>query len=170
SSSQLAFYSRLGWATPKQVARVQVSTDNGGTWQEVWSEAGSGDRGEVAFTQRTVSLGSFANRQIKIRFVYDYTGGGYFPQTDTDVGFYIDNISLSAADQLTNAVVTDIPVGNSFVFYPTNSGDYSLRVRAQVSGRYLDWGPLLRVTASTVTPPTARFSSTPSVSGNQVPI
>ena len=169
ASSQLIFYSRLGIATSSQVARVQISTDNGNTWPDVWSQAGTGSD-EGAFSQHTVSLGGFTNRQIKIRFVYDFIGGSYYSQTSAGVGFYLDNISVTGADQLSNPVVTDIPTGTSFAFYPTNSGDYSLRVRAQVSNRYLDWGPLLRVTATTLAPVSLQFSRSPSVSGNQVQI
>ena len=169
ASSQLTFYSQLSWANSTQVARAQVSTDNGSTWQEVWSQAGTGGNGENSFTQRAVSLNSFAGQPIKIRFMYDFTGGQFFPQTD-GVGFYIDNISVTGAEQLSNPAVTDIPSGTSFAFYPTNSGDFSLRVRAQVSSRYLDWGPLLRVTATTLAPVSLQFSGSPSVSGNQVQI
>ena len=165
TNSQLIFYSRLGLATSTQVARAQVSADNGSTWQDVWSEAGSDGSGENGFTQRTVSLSGFANQQIQIRFVYDFTGGNYFPQTDSGAGFYLDNISVTSAEQLSNPVVSDIAAGASFVFYPTNSGTYSLRVRAQVSNRYLDWGPLFRVTASPV-----QFSGPPTVSGGQAQI
>ncbi|PYL00318.1 MAG: hypothetical protein DME19_05400 [Verrucomicrobia bacterium] len=168
AGSQLTFYSQLSWANSTQVARAQVSTDNGSTWQDVWSQAGTGGSGESVFTQRAVSLGSYAGQQIKIRFMYDFTGGQFFPQTD-GVGFYIDNISVTGADQLSNPFVADIPTGTSFVFYPTNTGDYSSRVRAQVSNRYLDWGPIVRVTASVITPATVQFS-TPAVSGNQAQI
>ncbi|PYJ85499.1 MAG: hypothetical protein DME22_08945, partial [Verrucomicrobia bacterium] len=169
AGSQLIFYSQLSWAFSNQVARAQVSTDNGTTWQDVWSQAGTGDSGDSSFNQQTVSLSTFASRQIQIRFVYDFSSGSYY-NLSPGVGFYIDNISVTGAEQLNNPVVADIPTGTSFAFYPTNAGDYSLRVRAQVSNHYLDWGPLLQVTATTLAPVSLQFSRSPSVSGNQVQI
>ena len=169
ASSQLIFYSQLSWAFPNQVARAQVSTDNGANWQDVWSQAGTGDNGDTSFNQRTVSLSSFTGQQIQIRFAYDFSSGSYY-DVSPGVGFYIDNISVTGAEQLSNPTVTDIPNGTSFVFSPTNSGDYSLRVRAQVSGRYLDWGPLLRVTAANIAPATVQFNGSPSVAGANVQI
>jgi len=169
ASSQLIFHSQLSWATSTEIARAQVSTDNGSSWLDVWSQAGTDGSGDSGFNSQTIPLGTFANRQIQIRFVYDFAGGSYYP-AGSGVGFYIDNISVTGAEQLSNPVVTDIPTGTSFAYYPTNSGDYSLRVRAQVSNRFLDWGSLMRVTATTLAPVSLQFSSSPSVSGNQAQI
>src|ERR1017187_7108394 len=78
-NSQLTFAKRLGCAAPIQVARAQISA-NGGVWQDAWSQAGSGGSGDASFSRVTNSLGAYAGVPVQVRFVYDYTGGSYYPQ------------------------------------------------------------------------------------------
>ena len=170
AASQIQFNSRLAIATPNQVARVQVSVDQGTSWEEIYSQPGADQPGEGSFSLRAVSLSNFAGRSIIVRFVYDYTGDTFYPQTSSGVGWYIDDISFSDTDELTGSVVANITTGTSFVFSPISAGDYLLRVRAGIPGRTLAFGPGKRVTATSVVPPTVQFSGTPSVSGNQVQI
>ena len=167
AGSQLIFYSQLSWATTDEIAQAQVSTNNGNTWQEVWSQAGTDDMGESSFTQQTISLGGYANQQIQIRFFYAFTGGSYFP-ADSGVGLYLDNISVTDAEQLSDPIVTDVPAGTNFSFSPTNTGDYSLRVRARVSNHDLGWGPVYRVTSTNLSSGSLQFSGAPTLTGNQV--
>jgi len=37
ANSQLSFSKLLGYATSNEVARAQISTDSGSTWQDLWS-------------------------------------------------------------------------------------------------------------------------------------
>jgi hypothetical protein len=147
-ASQLRFSSRLGWATDEQIARAQVSVTGGSSWEDLWSQPGSGGRGETAFTEQAIPLSRFAGQEILLRFLYDFTDGNYFPQTDTGVGLYIDNITVTDAEELVDEVITDI-AGASVVFNPAELGDYSLRVRARVSEKFLEWGPAKLVSAQT---------------------
>jgi hypothetical protein len=167
TNCQLVFSKRLGYATSSQIAHAQISTNNGVAWQDVWSQAGSGGSGESSFSRITNSLGAFAGVTTKIRFVYDYTSGGYYPQTSTGVGLYLDDIAVTNADQAQNPVTNNIPAGNSFVFFPTNTGDYLLCVCAQLPGRTLPWGPTIRVSVSNLPPMTIQFTGQPARSGNQ---
>src|SRR5207244_3058712 len=66
---QLSFASRLGWATPEQVARLQISTNSGATWEDLWSRPGDNSPGQSAFSTITTSLAPFAGREILVRFV-----------------------------------------------------------------------------------------------------
>jgi hypothetical protein len=170
AASQLQFNSRLATATPNQVARVQVSADQGASWEEVYSQPGADQPGEGSFRIRQVSLSNFAGRSINVRFIYDYTDGTFYPQTSSGVGWYIDDISFSDTAELTDSAVANIPTGTSFVFSPVSAANYLLRVRANTPGRTLAFGPAKGVTATSVTSPTVQFSGTPSVSGNQVQI
>jgi hypothetical protein len=167
TNCHLVFSKRLGYATSSQIAHAQISTNNGVAWQDVWSQAGSGGSGESSFSRITNSLGAFAGVTTKIRFVYDYTSGGYYPQTSTGVGLYLDDIAVTNADQAQNPVTNNIPAGNSFVFFPTNTGDYLLCVCAQLLGRTLPWGPGIRVSVSNLPPMTIQFAGQPARSGNQ---
>src|SRR5206468_4894426 len=112
--SILSFASRLGWASPAQAARVQVSEDGESSWQEVWSAVGTGDHGQTDFSPQSVPLAGFANQAVNVRFVYDYTIGSYFPQPDSGVGWYIDNISITDASELLDEAIADASPGNSF--------------------------------------------------------
>jgi hypothetical protein len=163
----LVFSKRLGYATSSQIARAQVSTNNGVAWQDVWNEAGSGGSGDASFSQITNSLAAFAGVPTKIRFLYDFIGGSYYPQTSSGVGLYLDNIAITNADQSQPFATNNVPGGSSFVFFPTNSSDYLLSVCAQLPGRTLPWGPSLRVSVSSLPLMTIQFAGLLSRSGNQ---
>ena len=69
---------------------------------------------------------------------------------------------------MTNPLISNIPVGLSFSFYPTNAGNYLLQVRAQINSRTLSWGPALTVAASA--PPPVLQLLKPVLTGSQVQI
>ena len=96
ADTQLFFQSRLQYATTAQIAKLQVSSDGGSTWPDtIYSQAGAGNSGEGVFILRSVDLGaSYANQQIRIRFYYDFTGGSLYPQTDTYIGWLVDDIQI----------------------------------------------------------------------------
>lgn len=171
-ASQLLFSSRLGWATSQQVARTQVSVSGVDSWQDVWSQAGTGGRGETLFIEQSVSLAPFAGQEIRLRFVYDYLGGNFFPQTDPDVGFYIDDIEVTDAEELLDEVIADVPSGTAFVFNPGDLADYSLSVRAKVADRFLAWGPERQIRAQAGEAPqlSLRITAIQSLLANRVQI
>jgi hypothetical protein len=170
AGSELSFRSRLGWASGGQVTRVQVSTNDGESWQELWSRPGTGDSGQSGFELVTLPLEEFANLETRVRFVYDHTSGTFFPQTDPGVGWYLDDITLSNARELLDPVVTAIPSGTSFNFMPATMDDHSLRVRAELSGeRLMPWGPAFIVAVTDeVVAPVIRLTQTPVFSGGQL--
>lgn len=130
SASELRFQSRLAGATADQIARVEVSLDEGSSWREVHAQAGSGGNGEEAFALRTVSLAPFAGRAIWVRFNYGFIFG---PASNVKpgigvVGWYIDDIEVTAAQRLADPIVTAGSVP-SFDFVPPTPGEYYLDVR-----------------------------------------
>lgn len=101
--SKLFFLSRLGYAATGQTAKVQMSTDGGGTWPTtLYSQAGTSSGVapvEDAFSLRTIDLAPYAGQSARFRFYYDYLPGGLaFTEFDPPVGWYIDDIQI--ADQL----------------------------------------------------------------------
>jgi hypothetical protein len=167
ANSQWTFAKRLSWASSNQVARAQISTNGGGTWQDVWTQAGTGGSGDAAFSRITNSLSPYAGQLLQVRFVYDFLGGTYFPQTSTGIALYLDDIAVSNAEQLLNASTNNLAAGNSFTFYPANTNSCLLLVRAQIGGRALPWGPALRVTVATPAP-SLQLVSAPVLATNQV--
>jgi hypothetical protein len=141
NNASINFQSRLGYASPDQRAMVEVSTDDGATWTNIYTQAGSGSSGEAIFNQRTVSLASYAGLTIKLRFVYDFQSGSYFSQTDPGVGWYIDDITFSNTDQITSETVNDI-LSPGFTFKPSVVGTYGLQARAKTGHDFLPWGPI----------------------------
>lgn len=141
AGAELTFGSRLAVATPDQVARVQVSTDDGRTWQDLWTQAGSEVPGETGFQRRQVSLGSVAGKLASLRFVYAVNPGGrYYLDTGDGVGWYLDDIQVSPAEELVDESVSPVSVGQELVFRPAQVGDYLLEVRARIGDRVLPWG------------------------------
>jgi len=95
--TKLFFLSRLRYATTTQIARVQISTDGGNTWPtNIYNQAGSNDSGEGAFSLRTVDLGGYSAQSLRFRFYYDYTGGSGYPQIDSAVGWFVDDIQIGS--------------------------------------------------------------------------
>lgn len=146
AASQLVFWSRLGFAAAGQTARVQISTDDGRTWVDLWTRTGTGTAGEANFSQHTIPLSAYAGRVVGLRFAFIFGGGSYFPQTSAGVGWYLDDILVSEAESLGGEVIQPA-TGTAFEFRPAVEGLYLLQARARIGDRILSWGPDLRVTA-----------------------
>ncbi|WP_428306059.1 CAP domain-containing protein [Lacipirellula sp.] len=101
ADSKLFFLSRLGFAASGQVARVEMSTNNGATWPiSLYAQTGTSTGSapvESNFALRTVDLSAYAGQSAKFRFNLDFIGGTAFTQTSAGVGWYVDDIQL--ADQ-----------------------------------------------------------------------
>lgn len=154
-NSSLRFESRLGWATPDQEATVQVSSNEGLTWTTVYEQAGSGNSGEGAFASKSVPLAQFAGEILQVRFIFE-ADGSFFPRIDAGVGWYVDDIQLVDADEVTNEQIQTASPG-SFAFNPSVISSFGLQVRAKTGHNFLDWGPLFTIT-STPTKPEFRFT------------
>lgn len=99
SDTKLYFMSRLDWATPTQIAKVQLSTDQGTSWPiTVFSQAGDANdpAGDGGFIFHQVDLSAYAGQSVRIRFFYDFSGGSRFPQTTPDIGWVIDDIRVAS--------------------------------------------------------------------------
>lgn len=167
TNSQLTFAKRLGYAMPGQVARAQITTNGGAAWQDVWSQPGTGSQGDSSFFRITNSLAAYAGVPVRIRFVYHHVSGSFYYQTDSEVGLCLDDIAVSNAEEVQSPLIQNASGSSSLVFFPTNAGDYLLRVRAQLPGRMLPWGPTTRVTVTNLPPMTIQFVGQPARSGNQ---
>ncbi len=108
ADTKLFFQSRLSWATSGQVAKVQLSSDGGSSWgTNLYSQAGTGDGGEGAFGLREIDLSPYASQNARFRFLYDHTGGSAYTQSDTHIGWRIDDIQIGA-----ELAKTEYSIGN----------------------------------------------------------
>ncbi len=149
-AAELVFNSRLGWATADQVATVQISIDNGGNWDDLWQQAGTGNGGETSFAQRHVSLAEYAGRTVHVRFAYQFDEGTFYPQTSAGVGFYVDDIEITDAAQTSSWTTAPTGPGTQFDFASPVAGEYGLQVRALLWEGFpgIDWGPMHSVRVS----------------------
>jgi hypothetical protein len=146
-SSSLRFYSRLTWAMPNQIAKVQVSVDDGQSWADIFVQSGDDEEGDVSFREIVLNLGVYAGRAIRLRFNYVYSRGPWYNQTD-GVGWFFDNIELLNAQEAFSPQVAPANSAATFTFTPAASGNYWLDVRPKLFGDYAgEWGQGLAVTA-----------------------
>ena len=153
ANSTLLFASRLAASTEDQTAVVEVSTDNGVTWTEIYSQSGhQSGPWETVFQDRTLNLGQFAGSTIRVRFAYVPTGL-VFIDTDPGTGWFIDDITFENTAEISNEAVSDA-TGRTFTFQPAAEGDFVLQGRARTGHGFLPWGPGLAVRAEegTTTP------------------
>lgn len=116
SGAAVYFASRLGWASSDQSAQVHVTTDNGANWTVIYNQNGTGTSGESTYNSRSTSLESYTNTLIRLRFVYHFAGGSYFPQTDVGVGWHIDDITVSNAYESVSSEESTISSDTNFLF------------------------------------------------------
>lgn len=154
AGASIEFGSRLGFATVGQVARVQVSVDGGTAWATVYEQAGNGGSTDSDFVNQSVSLASYVDRSILIRFAYEYEGGLFFSGTTSGVGWYVDQISFTNVKQMLNTETTSFGPTNSFNFNSSTLGDIALQVRAIAWGGFpQEWGKVksVSITAFSIT-------------------
>jgi hypothetical protein len=157
-SGSLQLASRLGWAAPGQVARIQASADEGRTWSTLWSLEGTDGPGQTSFVTVTVSLAAYAGATVRVRFLYDYTGGSIYTDTGSGVGWYLDDIRFSDVEQLAGIALAETASTN-FVFVPTAPANCAVRVQPKVGARWLPFGPAKTITVSGSLPFTAQIDS-----------
>ena len=148
ASAQVKFKSRFGYATAAQVAHVQTSTDDGLSWDTLFTAAGTSTP-DAGFSDKAVSLAAYANRTVTVRFVFQCEGDGtIFNQTDENIGWYLDDISFANTQELAVATLGPVTAGATFDFTPATAGNFAVQARAEFFGDYLfEWGPILPVTA-----------------------
>jgi hypothetical protein len=115
SNAMLSFQSQLGFATSAEVARVQVSADNGANWTDLYTQAGNGSY-ESSFTPHTISLSNYAGATLLLRFNYDFQSGEYY-DGGFPLGWYFTDVLITNAQTLineatNNSSVTNIVSGN----------------------------------------------------------
>ncbi len=156
---EVRFHDLFRFATTTSRLSVEVSTDGGSSWAEVWGRSGNGSTSssgwDADFNARAVSLAAYAGQQVRLRFVFRATGLR-FVGTDTNNGVFVDDISVGGAVELVNTTTTALDsAAQGFALGETTAGaplaaggTYYLRVRPQVGTRWFGDGPLKVVTVA----------------------
>jgi uncharacterized protein YkwD len=150
STSVLEFYSQLRWATGSQHARVEISRDDGSTWEPVFSQSGIPGTRESTYSLKSISLSAYAGIPVQLRFRYTIEGISFYNTLTTDFGWLFDSISVSNLF-IANTVVETTSPTPSYNFTPASDGTYVLQSAGINNSRQLPYGTLTRVTASTLT-------------------
>jgi hypothetical protein len=157
AESVLTFRSRLGIATATETARVQISIDDGVSWVDLFSQSGMSATNtnmpaptEAAFVARTIALGAYAGRSVALRFVFSVGFGITFvPQPANNVGWFIDDISLTGVQAITPGAATRVLAGNNFTLSPSSPGGFGLQARGVLFEAYpMEWGTITNVNAA----------------------
>jgi hypothetical protein len=156
NSPTLTFLSQVGVVSINEVAHVQISTDDGDSWVDVFTQAGKSTAAnanaitEENFVARTISLAPFAGRTISVRlsFTLDPTGRLYVPGVNNLVGWFVDNLTLTDVQTATPGPFTRVPNSSNLAFTPPAAGAIALQARGVMFGAYpIEWGRVLSVTA-----------------------
>jgi hypothetical protein len=151
TNTSLKFQGLLGYATTNEVARVQVSTNGGGAWMDIYTQTGTGGSGQAAFVAHSLSLSNCAGQITHVRFNYDYAGGAYYSQISPDVGWCIEDIVMTNASQLVN-FATNATVSTNFNFASDQTGNWVLEASGVIFNQFgLDWSPAIQL--AVVNPP-----------------
>jgi hypothetical protein len=146
TNTQVSFKSMLAYASSDEAAHVQVSTNGGATWVDLYIQYGTDGPGESSFTTRSISLASYAGLATVLRFNFD-TKGSFYPYTDPVVGWSLKGIVITNTEQLLTPTTNSTP-STYFAFNPSQLGGYNLEARALIFTDFpLDWGPIKQVTA-----------------------
>ena len=154
-SSNLSFQSMVRAATDTQIAKVNISLDNGVSWINKFSQPGltpqgvSGGPDENSFSEKNIDLSAYENRTIHIQFEYDHLGGFAFPGSDSNVGWFFDDINLTGVQSMNSITTSDlITESTSIDFTPGAVGDVSLQAQGMLHDFYeMEWGAVLSVSA-----------------------
>jgi hypothetical protein len=160
TGAKVDFQSRLGIAFsgnqttgPGEIARLEISTDDGKSWGSIWLQAGTEqdkgpDNSEKVFNARSVSLASYVGKLVMLRFNFDVNPVvGWFDQSGDKYGWYIDDITITSAEEAINPTMTTLDGSATFQFAPANAGNYILQFAATAGARNFPFGPWHAVTA-----------------------
>jgi hypothetical protein len=168
SSTMLSFSSLLGYATSDETARVQISTDGGASWQDLFAEAGSNGSGESSFTPHNLSLAAYAGQSALLRFNFDYSSGSYYPLDLPIAGWCLEDIAITNSRVLLGEA-TNATASTNFTLVPAQAGTYLLQVRGVIFDQFPTEVGTTRTVTAIAGSPLIQLSP-PVISGSQVKI
>ena len=107
TNTTLSFLSELGFAETGEVARVQISTNYGLNWRDVYTHFGNGSY-ESSFTSNSISLSNCAGMPTLLRFNYDVVNGQAYV-SGFPIGWFFTGIVLTNAQAVINQT-TNSPI------------------------------------------------------------
>ncbi|GEM_PF-1724782 len=173
ASSQISFRYRRYFIHPDTKLRVELSLDGGSGYSTIHTidgqnTSGSSAQWDSSFLSANINVpAQFVDKAVRLRFRLETTGSTYLGSSNT-IGLYLDNISVSNSQELSNGTTQSI-AGNlqHFDFTPDSAGQsYLLSLRPILGGHAFDYGPLLSV-SSVAAPPAPVINSAATAEGAQ---
>jgi hypothetical protein len=155
-NARVDFKSLLAFAGEGEVAKFQVSVDNGASWTTLWSQTGDQSE-ETVFSAKSASLAAYANKNIRVRFVFDYIGdnlpAAILPDpTDPafdHIGWFFDDITFVNTHTRINSVESNLTTTPQVILGPGPAlGTYLLEFQTVVGARAFEYGPAKEITVA----------------------
>jgi hypothetical protein len=148
-------------STVHQVAYLELSTDGGSTWTNLWSRRGVGTNGtpDSSFRREQISFAPYTGRDVNVRFRYS-AEGPYFSELRAQFGFFLDNIRVTNTEILRSVANARLPAGQAFPFTPSQAGTWRIRVRPVTANGPLIYGPETALATAATTNPSGRLRLT----------
>ena len=175
ASSTISFRELFRWLFTVNRLSLEISTDGGGRWAELYGRNGAytyvvgatykSELWDGEWAARSVSLASYASQPVRLRFILRHNDLS-FDTADIHHGCYIDDISITGVRVLGSGVKKSFPTpalrldsisaGGALL----TSKSYLMRVRPRVGSKLMSYSPLLTVTAK---PPTSYETANPAL-------
>jgi hypothetical protein len=164
ADARIDFKSLLAFAGDGQVAKFEISENDGASWTTLWSQPGDLSE-ESQFSNNTVSLAAYAGKRIRARFVFDFVGGdvGVLPPPGDPnfdhTGWFLDDIAFTNARALISGIESPLLTSPQFAFRPSVTGTYQLEFQAINGARSFEYGPAKTVTVQSNPPTVSLFNN-----------
>lgn len=155
AASALSFSNVFRFSTTVNRLSAEISTNSGMTWSEVWGRNGVGTSSanwDTSWQSGGASLSAYAGTPARIRFTFRHNGSAVIDASN-DSGCFLDNIRVTASQELGAPTITDIGTSSNFALNATTAGgalvagmQYQLRVRPTLGGKAFPFSVPLYVT------------------------
>lgn len=156
ASSVLSFSNLFRHSATVNRLSAEISTNAGATWAEAWGRNGVGTSSanwDASWQAAGASLSGYSGTPVRVRFMFRHNGSAAL-STNNEFGCFLDNIQVTASQELGAPTITDIGSSSNFTLNSTSAGgvlvagqQYQLRVRPTLGGKVFPFGSPLYVTA-----------------------
>jgi hypothetical protein len=152
ANSIWTFYYNRQFAATTTGIYAEITRDGGESWETVWSDFGTNGEGVVnTWTKVDVPLSAYAGQWVRMRFRASVNKSLYYVGTAENVGFFIDDITMSNPAELVTLKETILPGDRTSLFFnSTLAGqnlvagkNYDLRIQPLVGTTRFTYSPKL---------------------------
>lgn len=165
AASRLLYHDRARYTISANTLETQVSTNGGVSWTTIASRNGVNTTWDSNWLSRDISLAAYAGQIIRIRFLLK-SNSSYYPGTDSNYGFFIDDITVTNASEATVSQTLLAGTAESFMLDSATVGGplvvgntYQMRIRPKIGYQWFDFGSAKIVSVAAAMPPSPTYSN-----------